>query len=75
MMYAEEKSDCMGRQTVTTKVDGETRRFIVESAESAGLTTAEFLRRVIEVYRGSLNGDVECYNCGSGVNLSPGVER
>jgi hypothetical protein len=75
MIYAEDKSECMGRQTVTTKVNGETRRFIVESAESAGLTTAEFLRRIIEVYRSSLTGEVECHNCDASVNLSPGVER
>lgn len=69
MIHEEQKSDCIGRQTLTTKVDGETRRFIIESAESAGVTTAEFLRRIVDVYRGSLNGKLECHNCGAGVYL------
>lgn len=75
MMREKRKSGCMGRRSVTAKVDEETKRFIVESAEDAGVTTAEFLRRIIQVYRDSLNGEVECHNCDAAVNLAPGVNK
>lgn len=34
-MYGERKRDYIGWQTLTTKTDGDTRRFIIESAKSS----------------------------------------
>lgn len=70
MMDPRRKSECIGRQTVTTKIDGETRRFLVEEAESLGVSNAEFLRRLIAAYRESQRGELRCPNCGGAIRLS-----
>lgn len=45
------KSRCMGRNTLSTKVNEATRRFIEEEAGRAGVSQAEVVRRLLDLYR------------------------
>lgn len=45
------KSRCMGRNTLSTKVNEATRRFIEVEAERAGVSRAEVVRRLLDLFR------------------------
>lgn len=62
-------SSCQGNITVSTKVDARTRQFIEDEEEKLGVTPSEFLRRVIELYKGSQEGALVCPCCGEELNL------
>jgi hypothetical protein len=55
---------CQGSIPVGTKVDRPMREFVEEEAERLGITTSEFLRRLLLVYRRSRAGEAECEHCG-----------
>jgi hypothetical protein len=65
-------AECHGQSPVSTKVDEETIRYIDEKASEAGVTRAEFLRLLVDLYRASDDGSLPCAACGSPLNL-PGV--
>jgi type II secretory pathway predicted ATPase ExeA len=67
------RSRCIGRCTVSAKVNGETKRYIEQRAEQAGITPAEFLRRLLDLYRASERGETSCPNCQAGVNLPAAI--
>lgn len=60
---------------MSTKVDEETREWLSARAREAGISDAEYLRRVVDLYRKSQRGDVECPDCDARLNFTPGVER
>lgn len=60
-------SDCQGNLTVATKVDKEMLEYASAEAEKYGITRAEFVRRVLDLYRDSRREQVDCPHCGSAV--------
>jgi hypothetical protein len=62
-------SDCLGKHTVSTKVDGEMLDFVQREAEYRGVPKAEFLRRLLEVHRASEDGKLTCSNCSEELKL------
>lgn len=71
---ARTRSGCMGRETISTKVDEETVDWLDARARQAGISVAEYLRRLLDLYRQSQRGDIECGDCDARLNLTPGVE-
>ena len=63
-------ANCHGSITLSTNVDREMREFIEEEAEKKGVTSAEFLRRLFDVYRQSGQGELICAGCGEPVWLT-----
>ena len=57
------KSRCIGRETVSTKVDGEMRQWIEERADAAGVAVTELLRRLLDLYRASESDGFTCPYC------------
>jgi hypothetical protein len=45
------KARCRGGRTLSTKVDGETNRWLARRAKMAGVSKAEVIRRVLDYYR------------------------
>jgi len=45
------KSRCMGEYTLSTKVNEATRRFIAVEAREAGVSQAEVMRRLLDLFR------------------------
>lgn len=68
------QSECAGRETLSTKVDEGMHSWIEERAEQTGLSSAEYLRRVLDLYRNSRRGEVPCPSCQERLDLSRGVE-
>jgi len=68
-------SECMGSLTLSTKVDAGMRQFIEEEAEKRAVTPTELLRRILDLYRMSVRGELECAHCTQGIYLSQGVDR
>lgn len=69
------RSECFGRRTLSTKVDEETCRWVGSRAEFVGISAAEYLRRVLDLYRESARGNLLCPACHSSLRLSAGVEK
>jgi len=69
-LYAYEVSEFAGDKTVSTRVDEELYQFIDWAAEDAGVSTCEFLRRLIHTYRLSKQGKLACPDCREEINLS-----
>jgi negative regulator of replication initiation len=65
-----EVSEFAGQNTVSTRVDDELLQFIEWAADQAGVSTCEFLRRLIQVYRLSKQGDLTCPDCREEIRLS-----
>jgi negative regulator of replication initiation len=57
-------SSCQGNVTATTKIDREMSEYIDAEAERLGLSRAEFLRRMFDLYRESRRENTECPHCG-----------
>lgn len=68
------ESQCVGRRTLSTKVDGETRQWVESRAAAAGATPTEFLRRLLDVYHASADGRLSCSHCKNAVDLTETVE-
>jgi negative regulator of replication initiation len=62
-------SECLGTNTVSTKVDDEMLQFVQEQADYRGVPKAEFLRRLLEVHRASEGGKLTCSNCSEELKL------
>lgn len=60
-------SECSGELTVASKIDRRMLEYIDSEAEQFGITRAEFLRRVLDLYRESRRESAECPSCGSAV--------
>lgn len=68
------KSRCVGRETLSTKVDGGTRRWVEQRAESSGVTVTEFLRRLIDLYKVSREDELTCPYCDRPLHLDREVD-
>jgi hypothetical protein len=62
-------SDCMGGLPVSTKTDREMRDYLSAESERLGVTRAEFIRRVLSLYRQSRRERVSCPHCRSTVKM------
>lgn len=60
---------CQGDVPITTKVDEPMREFVDELAEDAGVSRAEVLRRLLELYHQSEEGHLECPSCTQAVRI------
>ena len=58
---------CQGSIPVGTKVDQPMRSFVEDECDRLGVTTSEFLRRVLLVYRESRAENTPCDHCGEPV--------
>jgi len=58
---------CQGSIPVAAKVDKPMREFVENEAERLGVTTSEFLRRLMLVYRESRAENTPCDHCGESV--------
>jgi len=63
------ESDCLGRNSVTTKIDDEMSAFVEEQADYHGIPKAEFFRRLLELYRVSQRGELVCPDCSEEIKL------
>ena len=63
-------ADCQGQKSLSTKVDAETIEFLDEQAAQAGVTRAEFVRRLLDAYQDSTTGSLSCGACGAPLNLA-----
>jgi len=63
------ESDCLGRNSVTTKIDDEMSAFVEEQADYYGIPKAEFFRRLLELYRVSQRGELVCPDCSEEIKL------
>jgi ribosomal protein L37AE/L43A len=59
----------MGDLSVTTKTDREMRDYVSGEAERLGVTRAEFVRRLLDLYRESRREQVSCPHCSSTVKM------
>lgn len=62
-------SRCLGQIPVTTKVDQPMREFVETEAGRLGVSRAEFVRRLLELYRESRAGNTPCDSCGEPVEI------
>lgn len=60
-------SNCQGNLTVATKVDKEMLDYASAEAEKYGISRAEFVRRLLDLYRSSQREQIDCPHCGSAV--------
>jgi hypothetical protein len=67
-------SQCYGNETLSTKVDSDMRQFIEDGSAELGVSSAEFVRRVLDLYRRGALGDVDCPACEATLDLSAGVK-
>lgn len=61
-------SRCHGQIPLTTKVDREMLEYIDQSAEDAGVSRAEFVRRMLDGYRAAEEAG-ECPECGTPLEI------
>jgi len=64
-------SKCRGGETLSTKVDNETLKEIDAIARKNGISRAELLRRLIDLYRDSRRGAFRCPDCTSRIRMRP----
>jgi predicted small metal-binding protein len=64
-------SQCFGSCSVGTKTDRETCEFLTRRANELGVSNSELLRRLIDHYRTSRKGDLECPECGKTLKVNP----
>lgn len=67
-------SQCYGNEVISTKVDSDMRQFVSDGAAELGVSSAEFLRRVLDLYRRGALGEVDCPSCEATLDLSAGVK-
>lgn len=60
-------SSCLGDLPIGTKTDREMKQWVEAEADRLGITRAEFLRRVLELYQESRRENLECPHCGETV--------
>ena len=58
---------CQGSISVGTKVDRSMREFVEHESDRLGVTPAEFVRRVLLLYRQSRAEETACDHCGEPV--------
>lgn len=62
-------SQCMGDIPVSAKVDREMLEFLDGEADRLGITRAELMRRVFDLYRESRRETVDCPHCAETVKM------
>jgi negative regulator of replication initiation len=60
-------SQCRGSISVCSKIDKQMLDYIDAESERLGVSRAEFLRRLLELYRDSRREQVDCPECDSSV--------
>lgn len=60
-------SQCRGSISVCSKIDKPMLDYIDAESERLGVSRAEFLRRLLELYRDSRREQVDCPECDSSV--------
>ena len=70
----ESQTECVGRQTLSTKVDKEMFDWVDTRSDRAGIPRTEFLRRLLELYKASRERRVACPACGETQDYSSVVE-
>jgi hypothetical protein len=66
-------AQCNGNLTLSTNVDAEMREYIEREAEKRAITPTEYLRRLLDLYKASSNGEVYCPECGVSADLTEAV--
>jgi negative regulator of replication initiation len=62
-------SRCQGEIPVSAKVDRPTYEFVENEAAELGVSKTEFLRRLLDFYRMSQNGEMACEHCGGAAEM------
>lgn len=62
-------SSCQGNLAATAKVDREMLEFVDSEADRLGINRAEFMRRLLELYRESRRENTDCPHCGGTVQF------
>jgi hypothetical protein len=62
-------SDCLGDLPVSAKVDRDMKDWLAAEADRLGITRAELMRRMMQLYRESRNEQVDCPHCGKTVKM------
>jgi negative regulator of replication initiation len=62
-------SQCYGDTSLATKIDERMQEFVLEESNRLGVSMAEFLRRLLEVYQSSRDGNTPCEHCGQTVQI------
>lgn len=60
-------SRCRGNISVSSKIDKEMLEYIDAEADRIGVSRAEFLRRLLELYQSSRREQEDCPECGTPV--------
>lgn len=63
--------DCKGRETVTAKIDAETREALDRDADRNGEFRADVVRRAITLYLKSRRGEMHCPTCQNPIQYEP----
>jgi predicted transcriptional regulator len=63
--------NCKGNNTVTAKVDGETREALDRDADRMGDFRADRIRDAISLYVELRRGEFECPTCGNSIQINP----
>lgn len=65
-------SDCKGNLSLGSKVDRDMIEYIESESERLGVTRAEFVRRLLDLYRMSRREELDCPECESPVVMDLG---
>lgn len=68
-------SRCKGGKTLSTKVDEETKQFIEGRSRDLDVSPSEYLRRLLDLYRMSVEGELACPSCMGLLDFSSEVEH
>lgn len=60
---------CTGRIPVTAKVDQRTQDLLERESNRLGVYRSEVIRRLIDTYQDSRQGDLHCPHCGGQLNI------
>lgn len=69
------RANCHGQTALSTKVDDEMIGFLDEKASEAGVSRAEYVRLVLDVYRDSTAGELSCGACERSLNLAGAIHE
>lgn len=57
-------SDCQGDMAIASKIDRNMMDYVDSEADEYGVTRAEFMRRLLDLYRESRRENEACPHCG-----------
>ncbi len=62
-------SQCRGDIPISTKIDKSMKDFIDQEIYRCGINRSEVIRRILDEYRDSHEGNLECPECGQKIAL------